>query len=96
MCTTTELSETAKEVVKFTGMENRLIPLEKNIRWLNVISTGIRDPNFITYRLIPPTDTIIIGNVDGESYVETIKEAEDLGFSRAGHWPGREYEQIIL
>ena len=30
-------------------------------------------------------DTIVIGNVPGEKYVSTVKEAKDLGFKRVGN-----------
>ena len=32
----------------------------------------------------PAYDTIIIGNVEGEKYVETVQEAVDLNFRHAG------------
>jgi hypothetical protein len=85
MCTTTDLSETAMEVVKFTGMEHRLIPLEKNYPMIKCNINKNTGSKLYHLPFDPAYDTIIIGNVDGERYVETIKEAEDLGFSRAGH-----------
>ena len=86
ICTTTELSETAQEVVKYLGghMEHRKEPLSKDYPMIKCnINRHSREkiyhlPFDTTY------DTIIIGNVDGELYAETIREAESLGFRRVG------------
>lgn len=87
MCTTNQLSETAAEVVKFLGtsqMEHRQEKLSKDYPMVkcNVGRTDKRKLYHLPFD--PQYDSIIIGNMDGECYVQTVKEAERLGFKRVG------------
>ena len=86
LCTTTELSETAKEVVDHLGksMLHRLEPLVKDYPMIKC-NIGMHDERKLYHLPFDPAyDTIIIGNVPGESYAETVAEAEKLGFTRVG------------
>jgi len=86
VCTTNDLSETADEVVKFLGdqMEHKQVALSKDYPMIkcNVGKTDKRKLYHLPFD--PQYDSIIIGNMDGEQYVETVQEAEELGFKKVG------------
>jgi len=86
ICTTTDLSETTLEVVEFLGdaMKHRQEPLEKNYPMIKCNINRKNGERLYHLPFDPAYDTIIIGNVKGERYVETVVEAGSLGFSRVG------------
>jgi len=86
ICTTTELSDTADEVVEYLGkaMEHRREPLVKNYPMIKCNVSKKNGSRLYHLPFDPAYDTIIIGNNEGEEYVETVAEAETLGFKRVG------------
>lgn len=84
ICTSCDLSDTAKDVKNFLNIEHRQ---EKLIKDYPMIKCNINQRSGEKLYHLPfdsAYDTIIIGNVDGEKYVDTVEEAEKLGFKRVG------------
>ena len=83
MCTTTDLSETAMEVVKFTAMEHRLIPLEKNYPMIkcNINRKG-KKLFFLPFDKF--YDHVHIEKNKGEFYTNSLKECIKKGFKHVG------------
>ena len=86
ICTTTDLSDTAVEVVEYLGnaMEHKLEPLDKTYPMIKCNINRNSGSRLYHLPFDPAYDTIIIGNVEGEKYVKTVAEAENLGFKRIG------------
>jgi hypothetical protein len=86
ICTTNELSKTAQEVVKYLGdaITHRKEELRKNYPMIKC-NVGMHDQQRLYHLPFDPQyDSIIIGNMKGERYVETVAEARALGFRRVG------------
>ena len=65
-------------------MEHRQEPLEKNYPMIKCNINKQNGARLYHLPFDPAYDTIIIGNVKGEQYVETVVEAESLGFRPVG------------
>jgi hypothetical protein len=85
LCTTTDISDVAKEVVDFTKMVHRKEPLVKDYPMIKCNIGKQNQAKLFHLPFDPAYDTIIIGNVRGEVYAKTVKEAESLGFKRVGN-----------
>ena len=80
ICSNNDLSETAKDVTKYLNIEHFQIKL---IKEYPMIKCNINNDRKLYHLPFDPAyDSIIIGNVEGECYVNTIKEAQNLGFKR--------------
>ena len=83
--TTTSLSEMADKVAKHLVMEYVNEPLNKTYPMIKcVINQRTKDKRY-HLPFDPQYDSIIIGNVEEECYVNTIAEAEARGFRRVGY-----------
>ena len=78
------VSDTAKDVINFLGIEHRREKLLKDYPMIKCNINSSSGEKLYHLPFDPAYDTIIIGNVDGEKYVNTIEEAENLGFKRVG------------
>ena len=82
--TTTSLSEMANKVAKHLVMEYVNEPLNKTYPMIKCnINQRTKDKRY-HLPFDPQYDSIIIGNVEEECYVNTIAEAEAKGFRRVG------------
>ena len=83
--TTTSLSEMADKVAKHLVMEYVNEPLNKTYPMIKCnINQRTKDKRY-HLPFDPQYDSIIIGNVEEECYVNTIAEAEARGFRRVGY-----------
>lgn len=82
---TTSLSDMAEKVANHCDIEYLNEPLNKTYPMIKCnINQKSRDKRY-HLPFDPQYDSIIIGNVDGECYVNTVAEAEELGFRRVGY-----------
>ena len=82
---TTGLSEMAQKVAKHCTIEYKNEPLNKTYPMIKCnINQKTKDKRY-HLPFDPQYDSIIIGNVDGECYVNTVAEAEAKGFRRVGY-----------
>ena len=84
ICTSCDLSDTAQDVINHLGIEHRQEKLIKDYPMIKCNINTSSGEKLYHLPFDPAYDTIIIGNVEGEKYVDTIKEAENLGFRRVG------------
>ena len=82
---TTGLSEMAEKVAKHCSVEYKNEALNKAYPMIKCnINQRTRDKRY-HLPFDPQYDSIIIGNIDGECYVNTVAEAEAKGFKRVGY-----------
>lgn len=82
---TTGLSEIAEKVLKHCQIEYKNEALNKTYPMIKCnINQNTKDKRY-HLPFDPQYDSIIIGNVAGECYVNTIAEAEAKGFKRVGY-----------
>ena len=84
MCLNSELSDNAREVAKYLEIEERHIKLSKEYPMIKCNINRNTGEKLYHLPFDKAYDTIIIGNVKGEKYVQTVQEARDLGFKRVG------------
>ena len=85
MYSTTSLSEMAEKVAKHCVIEFVNEPLNKSYPMIKCnVNQKTKDKRY-HLPFDPQYDSIIIGNVDGECYVNTVAEAEARGFRRVGY-----------
>ena len=85
MYSTTSLSEMAEKVAKHCGVEFVNEPLNKAYPMIKCnINKKTKEQRY-HLPFDPQYDSIIIGNIDGECYVNTVAEAEAKGFRRVGY-----------
>ena len=86
LCTTTGLSEEAEEIMKF--LKDKIIyreePLNKDYPMIKCNINKSTKEKLFYLPFDSAYDTIIIGNEEGEQYVNTVQEAVDLGFRHVG------------
>lgn len=83
--TTTSLSEMADKVAKHCVIEYVNEPLNKTYPMIKCnVNQKSKDKRY-HLPFDPQYDSIIIGNVEGECYVNTVAEAEAKGFRRVGY-----------
>jgi len=90
--TTTKLSDRAREFARYLNTEiNDHFPLEK---YPSIKCNISRRNNEKIYHLPfdQQYDRTLIEEERSECYVETVKEAEELGYRRAWRWKGQEQE----
>lgn len=86
--TSTKLSDTAREFADQLGIQVREhLPLEKYPSIKCNVSKVSREKIY-HLPMDQQYDKTIIGDEEGECYVETVAEAESLGFRRAWRWRG--------
>ena len=84
ICTSCDLSDTAKDVINFLGIEHRREKLLKDYPMIKCNINSSSADKLYYFPFDPTYDTIIIGNIKEEKYVDTVKEAENLEFQRVG------------
>ncbi len=84
MCLNSELSDNAKEVAKYLNIEEKQEKLSKEYPMIKCNINKKTGEKLYHLPFDKAYDTIIIGNVKGEKYVQTVQEARDLGFKRVG------------
>lgn len=82
LCSTTDLSETAKMAAKFCQIGYDKVPLDKNYPMIKCNVSKLTGEKIFHLPFDPAYDKIIIGNQPGEKYVNSVLEAEALGFKR--------------
>ena len=82
---TTGLSEVATKVAKHCSITFRHVPLSKDYPMVKCNITRHTGEKLYHLPFDKQYDSIIIGNVDGERYVNSVAEAEEIGFRRVGY-----------
>ena len=85
ICSTNDLTETAKDVINFYQIVNhQKIELRKDYPMVKCNINQTTGEKLYHLPFDSAYDSIIIGNVEGEMYLSTIQEAEQFGFQRVG------------
>lgn len=85
LISTTKLSDMAAKVAKHCGIQFELQELSKEYPMIKCNISKKTGEKRYHLPFDSHYDSIIIGNVDGESYVNTVLESENSGFKRIGY-----------
>ena len=85
ICSTNDLTDTAKDVINYLQiLSHQKIKLCKDYPMVKCNINQTNGEKLYHLPFDPSYDRIIIGNVEGEKYVNTIQEAQQSGFARVG------------
>ena len=85
ICSTNDLTDTAKDVINYLQiLSHQKIKLCKDYPMVKCNINQTNGEKLYHLPFDPSYDRIIIGNVKGEKYVNTIQEAQQSGFARVG------------
>ena len=85
LISTTKLSEMAKKVARHCCIHHEMIELSKAYPMVKCNISKRTGEKRYHLPFDSHYDSIIIGNVEGERYVNTVQEAESSGFKRIGY-----------